>query len=76
MFMWSHVPWISQIQFWLLGRGPLSKKVARNAFSLHPSIRKTWFVVYLKDILGTLLSKEVPLRKTFQISRKRVICYY
>ena len=32
-----------------LGRGPLGQKVARNAFSWHPS-GNTWFVVYLKDI--------------------------
>ena len=32
-----------------LGRGPLGQKVARNAFSWHPS-ENTWFVVYLKDI--------------------------
>ena len=59
----------------ILGRGPLGQKVAKNAFSWHPSGEHLGYGLFERYI-GILLPKKVPKRKTCQILRKRVICDY
>ena len=58
-----------------LGLGPLGQKVAKNAFSWHPSGEHLVCGLFERHI-GTLQPKKVPKRKTCQILRKRVIYYY
>ena len=58
-----------------LGRGPLGQKVAKNAFSWHPSGEHLVCGLFERHI-ATLRPKKVPKRKTCQILRKRVICDY
>ena len=58
-----------------IGRGPLGQKVAKNAFSWHPSGEQLVYGLFERYI-GILLPKKVPKRKTCQILRKRVICDY
>ena len=58
-----------------IGRGPLGQKVAKNAFSWHPSGEHLVCGLFERHI-GTLPPKKVPKRKTCQILRKRVICDY
>ena len=59
----------------LIGRGPLGQKVAKNAFSWHPSGKHLVCGLFERHI-GTLPPKKVPKRKTCQILRKWMICDY
>ena len=54
---------------------PLGQKVAKNAFSLHPSVEHLVCGLFERHI-GTLPPKKVPKRKTCQVLRKLVICDY
>ena len=68
-------PQINALDPCTLGRGPLGQKVAKNAFSWHPSGEHLVCGLFERHI-GTLQPKKVPKPKTCQILRKRVICDY
>ena len=60
-----------------MGR-PLGQKVAKNAFSWHPSGEHLVCGLFERHIGTCIATKKVPKlkRKTCQILRKRVICDY
>ena len=62
--------YVKIINITIIGRGPLGKKVAKNAFSWHPS-REHLVCGLFERHIGTLPPKKVPKRKTCQILRKR-----
>ena len=55
-----------------IGRGLLVKIISLRG----TNVGSTWFVVYLKGIIGTLLRKKFPSKKTCPLPRKWVINDY